>query len=216
MFGGTFQALVMASVAAAFGLLDRVLTQRYDPARTGGGTATTWRYMLSSALLAVGLVAQPLLWPQLTLTLPAPWGCLLQLTGVGLAALALGLNAWARVRLGVFYAQRAEVQPGHRVIDDGPYAWMRHPIFSAYFLVSTGLLLVVPSLPMLLVALYTYVLFTRTSLRDERLLARQLPGYPAYMARTPRFFPRLFSRPAGFGARQAGPQPSGPEREARS
>jgi len=191
MFGGIVQAAVVASTALAFGLLDRVFTKRYDPQRASGGTATTWRYMLGSVAMACVLFVQPLAWPSLTLQLSAPWGYAVQCVGVLLAALALALNGWARLRLGELYAQRAEVQPGHRVVDAGPYAWMRHPIFSAYFLVSTGLLLAVPSLPMLAVAVYTYILFTRTALRDEQLLSKELPGYTAYMARTPRFFPRL-------------------------
>lgn len=191
MFGSYVQAAVIACTALAFGLLDRAFTQRYDAQRQTGGTATTWSYMLMSAGMACVLVAQPLIWPGLTLQLQTPWGYAVQLLGITLAGLALVLNGWARLRLGVFYAQRAELQPEHRVIDDGPYAWVRHPIFSAYFLVSTGLLLVVPSLTMLAAAVYTYVLFTQTALRDEQLLRAQLSGYAQYMAETPRFFPRL-------------------------
>jgi protein-S-isoprenylcysteine O-methyltransferase Ste14 len=193
MFGGLTQALIMACSALAFGALDRVMTQRYDAHRTAGGTATTWRYMASSGLLACGLIAQPLVWPGLTLALPAPWGYTLQLVGIACMALSLALNAWSRIQLGALYAQRAEVQPAHRVICEGPYAYVRHPIFAAYFMVSTGLLLVIPSAPMLIVALYTYVLFTQTALRDERLLRSELPGYAEYMAVTPRFFPNMAS-----------------------
>jgi protein-S-isoprenylcysteine O-methyltransferase Ste14 len=197
MFGEIFQSATILCAAAAFGVLDRAMTRRYDPQRTIGGTATTWRYMLASGAIACVLVAQPLLWPQLTLKIPSPWGGALQLAGLVMLAASLALNAWARIRLGALYAQRAEVQPAHRVVREGPYAYVRHPIFVAYFLVSTGLLFVIPSLPMLLATLYTYVLFTRTSLRDEALLRVELPGYIEYMAVTPRFFPRTL-RPKAF------------------
>jgi protein-S-isoprenylcysteine O-methyltransferase Ste14 len=199
MLNAIFQSATILCAATAFAVLDRVMTHRFDSQRASGGTATNWGYMLASVAIAFVLIAQPLLWPGLTLQILAPWGMALQLVGLIVVAASLALYAWARVRLGAFYAQRAEVQPGHRVIRDGPYAYVRHPIFVAYFLVSTGLLLVLPSLPMAIAALYTYALFTQTSLRDEALLRVELPGYLAYMAGTPRFFPRLLGRRPRLG-----------------
>lgn len=62
-------------------------------------------------------------------------------------------------------------------------------------LLVIGLLLVVPSLTMLVVSVYSLSLFTWTGKRDEELLEVELPGYAEYMARTPGIVPRL-RRPA--------------------
>lgn len=189
MLIGWFQALVVTGAAGLFYAIDRVYTRRFDSQRVQGGTATTWQYMLQSTVLACALIAQPLLWPQLGLRIAGPAGLSLQLAGIALALAAAALNAWARQCLGVYYAQRAELQEAHRVISHGPYAYVRHPIYSAYILVSVGLLMVLPSAPMLIVTLYAYRLFHQTALRDERFLCAELPGYATYMEQTPRFLP---------------------------
>jgi protein-S-isoprenylcysteine O-methyltransferase Ste14 len=191
MFGGVAQSTIIVATSLVLFALDRLYTQRFDRLRTAGGTATTWWHALVSVALALVLVAQPLVWPRLGLHTDEVWGLALQVLGlIGIAA-SFALLAWSRSHLGAFYAQRAEVQPGHRVIQDGPYAYVRHPIFSAYMLQAIGLLLVVPSLPMLLVTIYSLTLFTWTGKRDEGLLRDELPGYAEYMAHTPGFFPRL-------------------------
>lgn len=188
---GVIQSSIIVATSLALFALDRFYTQRFDRLRTAGGTATTWWHALVSVALAFVLVAQPLLWPRLGLYTEHAWGLVIQAFGILAICFSFALLAWSRVHLGHFYAQRAEVQPGHRVIDDGPYAYVRHPIFSAYMLQAIGLLLVVPSLTMLLATVYSLSLFTWTGKRDEGLLRAELPGYTEYMARTPAFFPRL-------------------------
>ncbi len=80
------------------------------------------------------------------------------------------------------YASRIiEVQSGQKVIDTGPYAIVRHPMYFGvgmlYILSPLALgswLAVIPALPLLI------ILFLR--IRDEEVaLARDLPGYTDYM-----------------------------------
>lgn len=80
------------------------------------------------------------------------------------------------------YASRIiEVQDGQKVIDTGPYALVRHPMYLGvgmlYMLSPLALgswLAVIPALPLLI------VIFLR--IRDEEIaLARDLPGYTDYM-----------------------------------
>lgn len=191
MLSGTVQSSIIVATACALFGLDRLYTIRFDRLRTAGGTATTWWHALVSVGLALILVAQPLVWPWLGLRTSAAWGLAVQIAGLLAIVVSFGVLAWSRERLGQFYAQRAEVQPGHRLVIDGPYAYVRHPIFSGYMLQTVGLLLVVPSLPMLIVTLYALSLFTWTGKRDEALLREALPGYAEYMTHTPAFFPRL-------------------------
>jgi len=196
MLTGWFQSVVVAGAALLFYVIDRAYTRRHDRERASGGTATTWLYMLKSGAFACLLIAQPVSWPQLGLNIAGPVGLALQLIGIALALGAAALDAWARHWLGVFYAQRAELQAQHRVVREGPYAYVRHPIFSAYLLVSLGLLFVLPSALVLLANVYAYRIFLRAAVRDELFLSAELPGYSAYMQQTPRFVPRLLQRRA--------------------
>jgi protein-S-isoprenylcysteine O-methyltransferase Ste14 len=52
-------------------------------------------------------------------------------------------------------------------------------------------MLINPSLPTLLLAVYTFWDFTRAARQEEALLARNLPGYKAYIARTNAFIPNF-------------------------
>ena len=84
-------------------------------------------------------------------------------------------NSWA--------ASNIRVEAGQKVIDTGPYAYVRHPMYAAAVLLFVGMplalgswwsvALLVPFLPVLLWRL----------LDEERVLARDLPGYTAYMLR---------------------------------
>jgi hypothetical protein len=60
-----------------------------------------------------------------------------------------------------FYAERVELQREHQLIDSGPYATVRHPVFTSFFLFAGGLLLINPALPSALVFAYTLWDFSR-------------------------------------------------------
>jgi protein-S-isoprenylcysteine O-methyltransferase Ste14 len=49
---------------------------------------------------------------------------------VGLVAAGLALSWWARLHLGVLWSGHITKKAGHRVIDTGPYAIVRHPIYT--------------------------------------------------------------------------------------
>ncbi len=185
------QSILLAITLAAFFLTDFSFIVRYDRERT----SRSWkpRYWLISLLFAALLALQPLVAPWLGLRVAAPWGIWIRAAGVLLVILSLGLQIWARLHLGRFYAERADIQPGHQLISTGPYAYVRHPLFSSYFLFVLGLILISPNLLMLAGVLYTFVDFTQAAKRDEQIMLNNVPGYADYMARIPRFVPRLTS-----------------------
>ena len=142
-------------------------------------------------LAAVAFVAvQPTLLPVLGLHANAWWGVPAQTVGALFLVGGLGLHGWSRAHLRQFYAERVEIQPGHVLINTGPYAYVRHPMFTSYFVLILGLLLVNPALPTLLMAVYAFWDFTQAARQEEELLSQSLPDYADYMAKTPRFIPR--------------------------
>lgn len=142
-------------------------------------------------LAAIMVVVQPVLWPGLGLVVQAQWGLWLQIAGLLLIGGGLALHWWARFHLRQFYGERVEFQSGQYLVESGPYAHVRHPIYTSFFMCVIGLLIVNPSLPVLLVTVYFFLDFMRAVQREELLLQENLPGYGDYMARTPRFLPRL-------------------------
>jgi protein-S-isoprenylcysteine O-methyltransferase Ste14 len=52
------------------------------------------------------------------------WACVM------LIALGFGFCWWARIHLGRFWSSQVTRKSDHRVIDTGPYAMVRHPIYT--------------------------------------------------------------------------------------
>lgn len=99
-----------------------------------------------------------------------------------LAATALMLRA---VRENSFAAPVVKVQAerGHRVIDTGPYAYARHPMYSGVVLYFAGIALLLGSWWALGLSPVFFVLFSVRAGIEERALADGLPGYADYLAR---------------------------------
>jgi protein-S-isoprenylcysteine O-methyltransferase Ste14 len=61
--------------------------------------------------------------------------------GVVLIAAGIGLRAWSIATLGRFFQYWIKVQPGHQVVTDGPYRYVRHPSYTGIALVLAGIAL---------------------------------------------------------------------------
>jgi protein-S-isoprenylcysteine O-methyltransferase Ste14 len=99
-----------------------------------------------------------------------------------LAASALMLRV---VRENSFAAPVVKVQAerGHRVIDTGPYAWVRHPMYSAAVLYFAAIALLLGSWWGLALSPVFFALFAVRAGLEERALVDGLPGYADYLAR---------------------------------
>ena len=78
---------------------------------------------------------------------------------------------------------RVQTERGQRVIDTGPYAVVRHPMYASAVLYLVGMPLLLGSwyglwiVPLLVAGMAPRAVF------EERLLERELPGYAEYMTR---------------------------------
>jgi protein-S-isoprenylcysteine O-methyltransferase Ste14 len=190
MFGGIYQAAATLGMILMFYIGDVWLMRRFDPSRAEG-SGRSWSWTLFSVSMAAIVVLQPVVLPWLGLYTEAMWGLWVQALGLVLMAGGLALHWWARWHLGQFYGERVELQPGQYVVEGGPYAYVRHPIYTSFFLCIVGLLLVNPSLTTLAVTVYFFWDFPRAARKEEVLLSVNLPGYREYMARTTRYLPSL-------------------------
>jgi protein-S-isoprenylcysteine O-methyltransferase Ste14 len=78
------------------------------------------------------------------------------------------------------------------LITTGPYARVRHPIYTGILLAMLGSA-IVTRIAAVFVALVTGAYFLASALREERHLRVEFPdAYPAFQARTKRFIPFLF------------------------
>ena len=81
------------------------------------------------------------------------------------------------------------------LITDGLFARIRHPIYAFSIVMMIGTAIVLPTPPMLLLAVIHVVLFYVKARNEEAHLARMHgESYARYVQRTGRFFPRLAAR----------------------
>ena len=191
MLSGIPQSIATLLTLILFYSMDFALIRRYDKKRQASGSGRSWDFTFFIFVMVAVLVLQPILLPILGFRTTATWGLIIQVLGISIVLAALALHIWSRAHLQQFYAERVEVQPEHKVIDTGPYKLMRHPVITSFFGIATGLFLINPALPTLAALLYTIWDFTRAAKQEEELLTKTLPGYAAYVDRTPRFLPRL-------------------------
>jgi protein-S-isoprenylcysteine O-methyltransferase Ste14 len=105
--------------------------------------------------------------------------------GVGLGVFLIGLAiiVWT-LRVNSFAAQVVKVQRAQRVIDTGPYAFVRHPMYSGGIVFFAGIALVLESSAAAIAALPLFVIaFLPRIVIEEATLRRELSGYAEYQSR---------------------------------
>ena len=105
---------------------------------------------------------------------------------------------WARLRLGRLWSGSITRKTDHRVIDTGPYAIVRHPIYSG-LLLAIGAMVCIRSTALTLTgaALLALGIYVKAK-TEEQFLRDQLgaEAYDAYARRVPMLIPSLHpSRP---------------------
>jgi protein-S-isoprenylcysteine O-methyltransferase Ste14 len=108
----------------------------------------------------------------------------LQALGWAMLVLSTAFIMWV-MRENSFAAPVVKLQSerGHRVVSTGPYAWVRHPMYSAIVLFFVGAPLLLGSWWGVAMSPLFIVLFAIRARIEERALLAGLPGYADYMAR---------------------------------
>jgi protein-S-isoprenylcysteine O-methyltransferase Ste14 len=114
----------------------------------------------------------------------------------GTAALAVGLWFFHRSHadLGPNWSITLEVREQHRLITDGVYRRVRHPMYMALLLYSVGQTLVIPNWMAGPSYLITFgILFAFRVRAEETMMLEQFGDqYAAYMTRTKRLVPGVW------------------------
>jgi protein-S-isoprenylcysteine O-methyltransferase Ste14 len=105
--------------------------------------------------------------------------------GLGVFLVGYVLSIWAFVVNRFFSAYvRIQSDRGHYVVEQGPYALLRHPGYAAGILVDLGVPLILGSLWAFIPALLTCGLIVLRTALEDKTLQTELPGYVEYTRRT--------------------------------
>lgn len=114
------------------------------------------------------------------------WHATASLAGIAAAVTAAGLLValWARAVLGRNWSGAIVLKEHHELIDRGPYAFVRHPIYTGVLLMILGVVTVSGTWAgVILFGTMVAGLIVKAR-REERLLTKHFPKvYPIYRAR---------------------------------
>jgi len=124
------------------------------------------------------------------LPLPAGW----QWFGVGMGLLGIFLLLWVHHTLDKYFAMPGVMKEHQSLVTGGPYQWVRHPMYTALFLVTIVYFLISANWFIGVVWIGWIMGTVASMLRDEEaaLIEKFGDEYRAYMRRTGRFLPRVF------------------------
>ena len=112
----------------------------------------------------------------------------------GFAATLVGLVTalWARIHLGQYWSDKVMLQAGHRLVRTGPYACMRHPIYSGVLFAIAGTAIILGQWRGLLAFLLMLANYSIKARREEEILRAQFGAeFEEHQSRAGFLLPRL-------------------------
>jgi protein-S-isoprenylcysteine O-methyltransferase Ste14 len=118
-----------------------------------------------------------------------PW---IEWLGVALTAAGIAFAIWARNHIGKYWSASVSLREGHQLIRSGPYARIRHPIYSGILLAAVGTVLWAGKCGALLVLGVALIAVVVKARKEEALLAGEFgPAFDEHRRRTGFLLPRL-------------------------
>jgi protein-S-isoprenylcysteine O-methyltransferase Ste14 len=123
----------------------------------------------------------------------AELGPILSVVSTGLMMIGASLSFVVLRRLGRSFSILAEAR---RLVTEGPYAIVRHPLYVCEGIAVVGVMLqVISPWAVLIVTAFALIQYRRM-VNEEKILNSAFPEYRAYAARTPLVIPARLSNPA--------------------
>lgn len=169
---------------------ERLMPDREAVRREGGGAVLAVRILVFLVLVAfLAMYIIGMTWIEAcAFTLPA-W---LRWIGFVLGLLSLLFWTWTQVTLDTRWSAQLQLRSGHRLVTDGPYARIRHPLYSAMFAWAISLVLLTANWVFAGLAVLSIAGTMVRVPKEERMMLDAFGDeYRAYMRRTGRYFPRL-------------------------
>jgi protein-S-isoprenylcysteine O-methyltransferase Ste14 len=110
-----------------------------------------------------------------------------------ITALGIVLFAWAHQSLGQNWTAILALSKEHELVQSGAYYYVRHPMYSAFFVIGIGFVLLSANwlVGLMYLVPLTAMYMARVSLEEKMMIDRFGDTYLQYMKRTGRLLPRL-------------------------
>ncbi|MGH2582327.1 MAG: methyltransferase family protein [Anaerolineales bacterium] len=158
------------------------------------GAENKWHLRLRNAgalIFYLSMLAY-LVYPPLIAWANLDWPVALRWVGLALMALLLPLLYWMFASLGGNITPTVKTRRRHQLVQNGPYRYIRHPLYTFGSLFFLGFCLLAGNWLMMIGAVTGLTgLSFRTPLEEGMLVKKFGKEYQDYMARTGRYLPKL-------------------------
>jgi protein-S-isoprenylcysteine O-methyltransferase Ste14 len=168
----------------------RLMPDREAVQREGGKGVLVFRTMLFFLLISIlGMYIFGMAWINFfAFSLPA----FIRWIGFGLGLVTVTFWTWTQVVLDTQWSAQLQIQQGHRLITTGPYAHMRHPLYTGLIGWTVALALLTANWIFVAICILSATGLVWRIPREEQMMIEAFGDeYRAYMRRTGRYFPKL-------------------------
>jgi protein-S-isoprenylcysteine O-methyltransferase Ste14 len=122
-----------------------------------------------------------------------PFPAWLRWTGVGIAVVGFILLQWAQNTLGKNWSDTPRLMKDQALITDGPYRWIRHPIYTAFLLILGATFFISANwmIGLSWFGMSAVEIISRIGFEESLMLESFGDQYRDYMHRTGRFLPKI-------------------------
>jgi protein-S-isoprenylcysteine O-methyltransferase Ste14 len=107
--------------------------------------------------------------------------------------IGLAISLWARIKLGGNWSASVAFKEQHELIERGPYAYVRHPIYTGTLLMLLGFVIWRATLTGFLVFAIVVAVVLVKARREEELLTKHFEkSYHSYKARVKALIPKIW------------------------
>jgi protein-S-isoprenylcysteine O-methyltransferase Ste14 len=164
---------------------DTKVTQRLEPAASR--ILRVLIFLIAIALLSIPRIPLPWLYIQLW---PPGYGPFW--LGAAITVAGLLFAVWARVHLGRNWSRSVTIKEGHELITTGPYAVVRHPIYTGILAGFLGMAIAISQVRgFIVVVLIFFVFWLKLRMEEEFMRSQFGETYATYARKTAALVPYL-------------------------
>ena len=160
-------------------------TQRLEPAATR--ILRVLIFLIAIVLLSTTRIPLPWLYLQLW-----PHGYLPFWLGAAITIAGLLFAVWARLHLGRNWSRSVTIKQGHELITTGPYAMVRHPIYTGILTGFVGMAIAIAQVRgFIVVALISLVFWLKLRMEEKWMRSQFGETYSTYAQQTAALVPYI-------------------------
>ncbi|MDZ4721518.1 MAG: isoprenylcysteine carboxylmethyltransferase family protein [Roseiflexaceae bacterium] len=177
-----FSVIYLAWISAE--VVNQIIGRRIGGLRRGQDRGSFWA--IGGMVAAVILICYGLRGAGVGVVVGA-----VQFVGMAFMIIGIAFRQWAVAVLGRHFTVAVMTDAAQRLVEEGPYRWVRHPSYTGSILTLIGLPLALGSwlalIPVLVLVLAAYLY--RANVEEQALTTRFGAAYTEFARTHPRFFP---------------------------